>query len=285
MKRKDGRKIKSLDPFMRVVPHVMKERSDSMIMFSEDFSCDGMDAYIKAKKEEGIKITYIDIVAAAAVRMLAIQPSLNRFIMNGGVYARNNISFSYALQKDLRGGSSETTIKVAFDGTENLEDVYTRIQAEADKVTKTNGETDTETDKMAAILTKLPDFIFRIVVNILIWMDKHNCMPKAVMDASPFHTSFFITNMKSLGINYVFHHVYNFGTTGIFIGLGKQKDKVIAGLDGTPEVKKMLPLGVVIDERFAEGLDWAKGVKSLKRLIRNPALLEKRLDAKTEDID
>ena len=75
MKRRDGRKIKSLDPFMRVVPHVMRERSDSMIMFQEDFVCDGMDAYIKEKKAEGIKVTYIDIVAAGIVRMLALMPS------------------------------------------------------------------------------------------------------------------------------------------------------------------------------------------------------------------
>ncbi|MBE5758592.1 MAG: 2-oxoglutarate dehydrogenase [Clostridiales bacterium] len=285
MKRRDGRKIKSLDPFMRVVPHVMRERSDSMIMFQEDFVCDGMDAYIKEKKAEGIKVTYIDIVAAGIVRMLALMPSLNRFIMNGRVYARNNISFSYALQKDLKGGSSETTIKLEFAGTETLMEVRDKIQAAADEVTKTKGTVDTETDKVAAILAKLPDWLFKFAVTILMWMDKHNCLPKMVMDASPFHTSFFITNMKSLGINYVFHHVYNFGTAGIFIGLGKDKTKVVADLDDQPEVRKMLPLGVVIDERFAEGLDWAKGMKQLKRLLRDPHMLDKPIEKKNEDID
>ena len=69
----------------------------------------------------------------------------------------------------------------------------------------------------------IPSPVLRFVVNTLMWMDKHNMMPKFIIDLSPFHTSFFVTNLKSLGINHVFHHTYEFGTTGLFFAMGKEK--------------------------------------------------------------
>ncbi|MBR3304197.1 MAG: 2-oxoglutarate dehydrogenase [Christensenellaceae bacterium] len=285
MKRKDGRKIRSLDPFMRIVPCVMKNRSDSMIMFSDDFSCDGMDNFIKEQKEKGVRYTYMDIITASIVRMLALHPQLNRFVMKGRIYARNDISISYAVQKDLRGGSSETTIKVHFDGTEDIKTVRDRLQGMADSVTKTNGATDTDTDQVASLLTKIPDWLFYRAVRLIMKLDSINLLPSFILEASPFHTSFFITNMKSLGIRSVYHHIYDFGTTGIFIGLGKEKLKPTVDIKDDIVPRKLLPLDVVIDERYCEGLDWAKGVKFLKKVLRDPSVLEKPLECRINDIE
>ena len=255
-----------------------------MNMYEDTINCESWDQYIKEKRAEGIEIGYMHIFIAGLVRLLAIRPRLNRFVMLGKVYARPKIWVSFVVHPSLDLNSEGTTIKLAFEGTETILEIAEKINEAIQKET-TNRVGENGTDKLARVLTRIPSPILRFVVNTLMWMDKHNCLPKMVMDASPFHTSFFITNMKSLGINYVFHHVYNFGTAGIFIGLGKDKTKVVADLDDQPEVRKMLPLGVVIDERFAEGLDWAKGMKQLKRLLRDPHLLDKPIEKKNEDID
>ena len=44
--RSDGRKIKSLDPLFRVIPHVMKERSDAHVYFSQEIPIKTLDEYI-----------------------------------------------------------------------------------------------------------------------------------------------------------------------------------------------------------------------------------------------
>ena len=44
--RSDGRKIKSLDPIFRDIPHVMKERSDAHVYFSQDIPLKTLDEYI-----------------------------------------------------------------------------------------------------------------------------------------------------------------------------------------------------------------------------------------------
>ena len=48
--RSDGRKIKSLDPMFRVIPHVMKERSDAHVYFSQDIPIKSLDEYISKKE-------------------------------------------------------------------------------------------------------------------------------------------------------------------------------------------------------------------------------------------
>lgn len=110
-------------------------------------------------------------------------------------------------------------------------------------------------------------------------------MPKSVIEASPFHTSCFITNMKSLGINQIYHHVYEFGTTGLFIAMGKEREKPMVDENGEIISMKQVGLGVVTDERFCDGLYFARAFKLLPRFLRNPALLEEPLDKIEEDVE
>ena len=99
--RSDGRRLKTLSPFFRVIPNVMLERSDSQVYFKQDIMLKYMDEYIDKKATEGIKLSYMNIIYAAMVRIVAERPQLNRFAMNGSIYARNEILVS--LRKPLEG--------------------------------------------------------------------------------------------------------------------------------------------------------------------------------------
>lgn len=281
-KRPDGRAIRSIDPLMKIMPYIMKTRTDSMNMYEEPIPCAGMDAYIKAKAEEGIELGYMHILIAATVRLLALRPQLNRFIMNGRVYARPKIWVSFVVHPTLKDGSTETTIKLCFEGTESILDVAKKVNEAIVRET-TNRKGENGTDKLARILTFVPGPVISLLVNTLMWMDRHNLMPKFVVDLSPFHTSFFITNLKSLGINHIFHHVYNFGTTGLFLAMGKEKNQPVITKDGVVQQKQM-GFGIVSDERFCDGLYFAISMRQLRKYMQNPAMLEKRLEKKVEDV-
>ena len=75
-KRAGARYLKTLTPMERIMPHVMPKRSDSQVFFTDDIDCTAIDAYIKAKKEQGIDMTYLDVFVAAAVRLYAKRPAL-----------------------------------------------------------------------------------------------------------------------------------------------------------------------------------------------------------------
>ena len=281
-KRPDGRAIKNLEPLQKIMPYIMKTRTDSMNMYQDTFACEAMDAYIKEKEAEGIKMGYMHILIAAMVRLLATRPQLNRFIMNGRIYARPKIWVSFVVHPTLEDASTGTTVKICFDGTESILDVAEKVNEVIRKETK-DRKGENGTDKLARILTHIPSWVIKLVVNTLMWMDRHNIMPKKVIELSPFHTSIFITNLKSLGISHVYHHVYEFGTTGLFMAMGKEKTMpVIKGTEVVQE--KHMSFGLVSDERFCDGLYFALSLRQMRKLMANPKLLEARLEKKVEDI-
>ena len=283
-KRPDGRLIKDLDPIQQIMPYIMKTRNDSMNMYEDTFACEPMDTYIKEKAEEGIKLSYMHIIIAAVVRLIALRPQLNRFVMNGRIYARPKIWVSFVVHPTLRDESAETTIKLCFEGTETIYEVAEKVTTAIEKeTTHRTGENDTD-KLLRTLMKKIPGWLIKFVVNTLLWMDKHNIMPKRIVELSPFHTSFFITNLKSLGINHIYHHVYNFGTTGLFIAIGKERIvPTVQNGDIIPE--KHMGYGFVSDERFCDGLYFALSLRKLRKIMMNPACLEEPLDAKIEDVE
>ena len=283
-KRPDGRIVKTIPPIQKIMPYIMKTRTDSMNTYDDVFACSAWDDYIKEKEAEGLKLTYMHILIAGVVRMIALRPQLNRFVMNGRVYTRHKIYVSFVVHPKLCDGDAETTIKLEFEGTETIQEIAETINRRIKEET-TAREGENGTDKLARVLTNIPGPIIRIAVNTLMWMDRHNLLPKAIIDVSPFHTSFFITNLKSLGINYIFHHVYEFGTTGLFFAIGKEQNHVVLNKEGTPENEKRMGWGLVTDERFCDGLYFALSLRLLRKFMKNPKLLEEPLEAKVEDVE
>ena len=283
-KRPDGRVVKNVEPMQQIMPYVMKTRTDSMNMYEDTFPCDVWDTYIKEKAEEGIKLGYMHILIAGIVRIMALRPQLNRFVMNGKIYARPKIWVSFVVHPTLEDASTGTAIKLCFEGTETILEIAEKInEAIAKETVNRKGENDL--DKLLRFLMKvIPGGLIKFTINMLLWMDKHNIMPKLVVDLSPFHTSFFITNLKSLGINHIFHHTYEFGTTGLFFAMGKEKTIPVVKKDQIV-FEKHMGYGLVSDERFCDGLYFAMSLRLLRKLMRNPKVLEKPLDKKVEDVD
>ena len=283
-KRPDGRAIKNLEPMQMIMPYIMKTRTDSMNMYEDTFACEPMDAYIKEKAAEGINLSYMHIIIAAVVRLIAIRPQLNRFCMNGKIYARPKIWVSFVVHPTLRDESVGTTIKLCFEGTETILEIAEKInEAIARETVNRKGENGTD-QLLRTLMKKIPGPFIKLVINTLLWMDKHNILPKTIIELSPFHTSFFITNLKSLGINHIYHHTYEFGTTGLFFAMGKEK--VVPVIKGNEVVaQKEMGFGLVSDERFCDGLYFALSLRKLRRFMQNPASLEKPLDKKVEDVE
>ena len=50
---KEGRRLKSLDPFTTIVPYIMVERSDSQNTINESFDVSGAEALIRRLRQDG----------------------------------------------------------------------------------------------------------------------------------------------------------------------------------------------------------------------------------------
>lgn len=273
--RKDGKKLKNIDPIIRLTSYIMKQRNDAQVEMEKPINCEGIDAFIQNNSTEQIRYGYMHIVIASIVRMLALRPRLNRFIMSGRVYARNKIYVSFVVKKKLSDDGDETTIKLGFTGHESLNEIREVIDREVENANVVKLET--KTDKLAAKLLKLPHAVLSPAIVFLKMLDRFGLLPNSVVDASPFHTSVFLTNMKSIGTGHLFHHIYNFGTTGIFVAMGKEKMEPVVNLNNEIVPAKIMRLGIVIDERIVDGFYYAKSLKLVTKFLEDPTLLVERL--------
>jgi hypothetical protein len=282
--RYDGRRLRSLDPFLKIIPYIMKNRMDSQIFFEEKVDITHTEAYIrKRSKTSETRISMLHVFIAAIVRTLALRPALNRFIAGQKIFARNEILISLAIKKEMNIESTETTIKFKFDPTDTLEQVAEKIE----KQIKENKdlEASNDTDKAARIIMLCPGFIVKFIVFVVRLLDYFGLMPKILNEVSPFHTSVFITDVGSLGISPVYHHLYDFGTTSIFVAFGtKRTEKVIDSNDNIVN-KRFMTMRVVTDERIVDGHYFASAFKMYKTLIEHPERLESPPAKVVSDVD
>lgn len=271
MKRSDGYLLKDLKPFMKIIPYIMEKRSDSQNFSKQVFPAESIDRYILEKKQLGNSFNYMHIFIAAYVRLIAERPQLNRFIMNNQIYQRNKIYVSMAVKRSLRDEGEETTVKFEFSGKENIFEITEIIDKNIAKAISYNEGNDT--DKLAEMVMSMPGFVKKTLVRIIKLMDNYNLLPKSVIDASPFHTTLFFTYLKSIDTHYIYHHLYDFGTTGIFAALGKTVKIPIVENDQVV-IKKCCEIGYTMDERICDGVYYARSFKLLEKYFYNPELLE-----------
>lgn len=211
------------------------------------------------------------VFVAAYVRLISERPQLNRFIMNNQIYQRNGIYVSMAVKRSLRDEGEETTVKFSFTGKENIFEIAEIIDKNIAQALSAKESTDT--DKLAEMVMSMPGFVKKLLVKLLKAMDNLNILPKSVIEASPFHTTMFFTYLKSIDTNYIYHHLYDFGTTGIFAALGKTV-KIPVVENNNVVIKKCCQIGYTMDERICDGVYYARSFKLLEEYFYNPKLLE-----------
>ena len=270
MGRADGKLLRHTDPMYRIVAHIMKKRSDSLNSITLDIPLEPIEKYIRMKKKEGQSMSHMAVILAAFNRTVCEYPALNRFVVNKRVYARNEIAIGMVV---LRAGATgaETMGKLYLQPEDTIIDVENRIQ----KFVADNRDVEgsNATDKIINTLVNLPGLL-RVAVAVLKWMDWHNLLPKAIIDASPMHNTMVFTNLASIRTNHIHHHAYDFGTTSLVMAAGNTREVPRRTRDGEIVHDKCLPLGLVMDERIASGYYFAQAFRKMKEYFRNPALLE-----------
>lgn len=280
--RSDGRRLRTIPPMHYVEPFIMNVRSDAQNHFEDVIDITNAEAYLAEKHKAGYTdLALLHIILAAYIRVVSERPGINRFIAGQQIYAHNTVECVMTIKKELSLESPDTCIKVEFDPRDCALDVYKKFQIVAHKAVSDN----TDFDKTAKILTKIPRLLFRGAIAFLHFLDYFGWMPKKLLKVSPFHGSLIITSMGSLGIPAIYHHLYNFGTLPIFVSYGNIFSAEAVKADGTKERHRFVTIKVVTDERICDGYYFASAFKRLKRYILHPEILDKTLTTVKEDID
>ncbi|MBQ0037542.1 MAG: 2-oxo acid dehydrogenase subunit E2 [Clostridiales bacterium] len=266
--RPDGTRVKDLPPLVAAVPYIMPKRYDAQNTITENIDSDLIKAYIREKRRLGVRLNHMAVIISAYYKAVLENPKLNYFVMNSKIYKRNHFAVSFVIMKKLADGRpSETTLKIYLEPDDTVFRVSEKIQAAIDANAAT--EQSNSTDRFARRMFSIPG-LPKFVVWVAYHLDKHGLLPRKIIDLSPFHTSMFITNLASIKTSYIHHHCYEFGTTSVFVCMGKPVPNYMNG-----EYKsKIMPLGIVMDERICTGYEYAAFCNDFRKYLRQPEMLE-----------
>ena len=281
--RKDGRLLRSLSPFYKIIPFIMKKRNDASNYFDDAVEVTETDRWLRQKRAEGYKgLGMLHLMVACYVRAVAHMPALNRFIGGQRIYARDKIEVILTVKKSMSSESDETSIKAVFSPSDTIFDVYRKLNEQIDEIKADDGANGTE--QAANMLMKLPRLFLKFAVWFLEVLDYFGWLPQALVNVSPFHGSMVITDLGSVGIRPVYHHLYNFGNVPVFVAFGAKRREMELDRNGQSVERKYVDFTVVTDERTCDGYYYAAAFKYLKYYLRNPAQLELPPEKVEEDV-
>lgn len=281
--RSDGRRLRSLDPFYFFTPYIMSTRIGSANQIKITVDVANMEKYINKKRAEGLKgFGALHLILAAYVRTVSQLPALNRFISGQRIYARYDIQCMMAVKKDMSIDGEETVIKAHYMPDDTVETVFEKFNT---IINETKQSKQNNVESTAKILMYLPRFLLRFTVGLLKFLDYFGILPKFLLEVSPFHGSFFITSMGSLGIPAIYHHLYDFGNCPAFCCYGPKYYKNEIDKNGETVRRKFMDMTFVLDERTCDGLYYAQALKKMLKYINDPDILDTEEITVIEDVD
>lgn len=275
--RPDGRKIRSLSPLNTVSPYIMTKRNDASNFITVTVDIENIEKYIKEKRAQGLKgFGLLHVMLATYVKTVSRRPGINRFISGQKIFARNDIQVMMTIKKEMRLDAQETVIKAFYSPADTPETIYRKF---VDLVEENRAQGDkSDFDSTARILNYIPGLILKFAVWFLNLLDYFGLLPKFLLKVSPFHGSFFITSMGSLGIPAIYHHLYNFGNVPIFCSYSAKRSEYVPNKDGELEQRKFVDFKFVLDERICDGHYYSSALKMMNDYLKHP----ERLDEPTE---
>ncbi len=269
--RYDGWRVKKVDAVFSVIPYFLRTRMDAQNFFEEKVDIDHIEAFIKVHKEDIPDLSVMHVIMASLVRLISQRPHLNRFVIWNKIFSRNHVNFSIAVKRSLSDEGEETLIKPYFLPTDTLQDIVRKTRHEQENNQKQGQQNSSDT--ISKILGILPEFLLRFVVFMLLNLDKVGLMPKFINKASPWHSSIFLTNIGSIGVESIYHHLYEFGTCSMFVAMGKKSRRHTIDHNGDMKSHKSIQLKFVLDERICDGFYYASSMRILNKILSDPSVL------------
>lgn len=281
--RKEGRLLRSLPAFAKFVPFIMPTRNDACNQYEESFEVSDVDRRLRKLRVDGYKgIGILHFIIAAYIRGVSMLPGMNRFVVGRRIYARDNIEVVMTVKRSLAIDATETTIKVVFEPTDTIFDVYRKMSEKIDEIKTVEGNNNTE--NVAEAMCKAPRFLLRFALTILRIMDYFGWLPQSLLDASPFHGSMIITDLGSLRIGPIYHHIYNFGTLPVFISFGAKRHAYELDRHGNMVDRKYVDCKFVMDERTVDGHYYAQFLQAFRYICQHPEIVETPPSKVVEDV-
>lgn len=279
--RYDAYRIRDIDGVHFYMAYLMPKRTEAEVYINEKIDITELLKYINEKNASGErKVTLFHCIIAAVARTIKMRPLLNRYVSGKRYYMRREISMGFTVKKKFTDHAEETLMIYRPKDEENLCAITDKLSPKVSEIKKENKSQSV--DDILNIVKKLPKPIMSLFMAAMHFMDVHGLMPKSFSSVDTNYCTVLLSNLGSIKCDAVYHHLNNMGTNGIVITIGEMYKETVINESGEITVRDMVNLGVTLDERMADGFYFARSLKLIKYLFKNPELLDKTLG---EEID
>jgi hypothetical protein len=250
------------------MPYLMRGRNESAVYIEHDLALRRADAFIREwnQANPGLRIDVFHLAVWALRSTLERYPHMQGFVAGGRLYRRRGIWFSYAIKAKLEPDAPLIVVKRRFD-------------LDASFAAMVEGMRDTEhsyrhgaaarVDRELGLLLAFPGFVRRILMRFVDVADRFGMLPRSFIENDPMYASAFFANMASLGMPAVYHHLYEYGTCGIFSSLGRPSTEPGSPTSG-PDRRRTMNVRWTYDERVEDGLMAWYAIRRFAQVLEDP---------------
>lgn len=278
--RRDGSKLK-ISGFEKLWNCLKSNRSENEVYMLKEIDVTNLKDYYEKKKKDNNMLTYFHLFATGISKVIYNKPLLNRFVINGNKYLRNEVTLSFVAKTQFTDEAAELFTVMRVDESDNLNSISKKILGDVKKIRSSKGS---NTDNFIDKFSNMPKFIIRFAVMFFRFLDNHDMLPKSLTNGSIYHSTVLLSNLGSIHCDGIYHNLTNFGTNSIVVTIGEIKEIPLV-VDGKTQKKYVCEFGITLDERIADGVYFAKCVNLLEYILNNPSLLEDRVDDKVSMVE
>jgi hypothetical protein len=273
-RRSDGTYVRDLPPLRRVIPHLMRTRTESIVYFQQRIEVDGLLAWLdatNADRPRRERVTLFHVFLTAIARTMRLRPETNRFVAGRRTYQRDDISISFVVKQGMSDEAEESEARIVLTGAESIEGVRQLVDEVVHReraAVERGGD-----DRLVDFFSSWPRPVLAGVAGGIRWLDYHNLLPRQLVEAIPLYTSVYVVHAGSIGIDPPFHHLYEVGTASAFVSIGRVAKQPVVDASGEVVARTCVDVVYTLDERAADGFYFAKTAEVIRRLVSEPDLL------------
>ena len=250
------------------MPYLMRGRNEAAVYLEHAVSLRRADAFIREwnQANPGLRIDVFHLALWAMRDLLERYPTTHRFVAGGRLYTRRGIWFSYAIKAKLETGAPLLVVKRRFDLDESF---AAMVQGMRDLEQAHRSGEAARVDTELGLLFAFPGFLRRVIMRLINVADRLGMLPASYIENDPMYASAFFANMASLGMPAVYHHLYEYGTVGIFCSLGRPVTEPGSPTSG-PNRRRTMDVRWTFDERVEDGLTCWFAIRRFAQIIEDP---------------
>lgn len=259
------------NPWRRVASAIYQKPRDSRIMGSVELDITQLETYIQTLRADGTKVSFTHYFALAIARALRdCVPEFNTFIRRGKVITRETIDVSISVLSN--NGRQMDVVTVRSADKLSLQD-FTQLANEY--ISAARKPYQNEKKKAQHLLAEIPWPLRGLLFRLIRFLTLDLGFSSDTLSLNPSqYGSFVLSNIGSIGLDTGYpallpaSNVSAVFTLGIVETLPRYVNEQVVP-------RRIMRMGATMDHRVVDGVHGGRLFRYLKKLLKNPELINR----------